>query len=409
MNKLTARGVAAISKPGRHSDGGGLYLVIDANGSKRWVYLFRRNGKLSEMGLGGLSSVSLSTARELAAHARKMLASGRNPIDARREANREEATGVSFGEFADALLKDIETGYRSAKHRDQWEYSLTTLAAKLRPRPIDKITTQHVLEVLNPIWKKTPETASRLRGRIERVLEAARAKGLRSGDNPARWRGQLDALLPRRQKVQRGHHAAMPYTDVPAFVAELRKREAVAALMLEFTILTASRTGEVTGATWPEIDLTAKVWTIPAARMKAGRIHRVPLSNRCLEILTTVEPLRTSGDFVFPGHKTGRPFSNMAMAVLLHRRMDREGVTVHGFRSAFRDWAGEATNFPRELAEAALAHVFGNEVERAYRRGDALERRRKLMEAWANFINVKAGNNASLHVSGRSNQIRKND
>lgn len=392
MNKLTARGISSLSTPGRHSDGGGLYLIVDKSGAKRWLFMFRWQGKLKEMGLGGLTSVSLGAARELAADARRVIAGGRNPIEARRLTSAGDAEVVTFGAFADALLKDIGLEFRNEKHRDQWAYSLETLAAKLRPRALDTIMTEHVLEVLTPIWQTTPETASRLRGRIERVLDAARAKGLRTGENPARWRGHLDSLLPRRQKLQRGHHAAMPYADVPTFIAELRQREAVAALMLEFTILTAARTGEVIGATWAELDREAKLWTIPAMRMKAGRIHRVPLTDRCMQILDTVEKVRTS-DYVFPGPRKGKPFSNMAMATLLKVRMKHDTITVHGFRSAFRDWAGEATTFPRELAEAALAHTVGSEVERAYRRGDALEKRRKLMEAWAKYVGTKPAGN----------------
>jgi integrase len=244
-----------------------------------------------------------------------------------------------------------------------------------------------VLGVLQLIWHAKPETASRLRGRIERVLDAAKARGLRSGENPARWRGHMDHLLPKRSKLTRGHHAAMPYDAVPAFMADLHKRAAVAALALEFLILTAARSGEVLGARWEEIDLEAKVWTVPAARMKAGREHRVPLSSRAVEVLQTVKLLAGRDDIsrlpIFPAHGCAKPLSSMALAMLL-RRM-KVDCTVHGFRSSFRDWAGEVSTFPRELAEAALAHTIGDATERAYRRGDALEKRRKLMEAWAGF------------------------
>jgi integrase len=264
--------------------------------------------------------------------------------------------------------------------------TLTKYAAPLRDKPLDAIQTDDVLSVLTPLWQTKNETASRLRGRIERVLDAARAKGLRSGENPARWRGHLDHLLPKRQKLSRGHHAALPYADVPELVADLRNREGAAALALEFLILTAARSGEVLGAKWNEIDRDAKVWTVPAERMKAGREHRVPLTQRALQILATVEQVRT-GDYVFPGQRHGRPLSVMSMEMLL-RRM-KVDVTVHGFRSSFRDWAGECTSFPREIAEAALAHTVGDETERAYRRGDALEKRRKLMAAWASFCEPK--------------------
>jgi integrase len=269
--------------------------------------------------------------------------------------------------------------------------TLTTYAAPLRSMRLDDIATADVLAVLQPLWQTKAETASRLRGRIERVLDAARARGLRSGENPARWRGHLDALLPPRHRLTRGHYAAMPYDEVPSFIGRLRASESVSGLALEFLILTASRTGEVLGARWDEIDVDAELWTVPAARMKAGREHRVPLSARALAILQTVEKVRT-GEHVFPGQRRGRPLSVMALAMVL-RRLKLENVTVHGFRSAFRDWCGEATAFPRDVAEAALAHTVGDMTERAYRRGDALEKRRKLMAAWAAFIEPKTTSN----------------
>jgi integrase len=268
--------------------------------------------------------------------------------------------------------------------------TLKTYAAPLRNLAVAEVDTAGVLNVLRPIWQSKPETASRLRGRIERVLDAARARGLRAGENPARWRGHLDHLLPKRQKLTRGHHAALPYVSVPAFMSELRERKAVAALALEFLILTAARSGEVLGARWEEIDFAANVWTVPAGRMKAGREHRVPLPARAVELLETVKLLTTSDDIaslpIFPTQAGSKPLSAMALAMLL-RRM-KVACTVHGFRSSFRDWAGEATSFPRELAEAALAHTVGDATERAYRRGDALERRRKVMEAWAAYVDA---------------------
>ena len=383
LNKFTARTVATLSRPGRHSDGGGLYLIVDKSGAKRWAFIFRFEGKQREMGLGGVNSVSLARARELAARARSTLASGKNPIDARRTSDI-----PTFGEMADRVVAMLEHEWRNEKHRAQWRSTLKNYAAPIRAKRVDEITTEHVLSVLKPIWTTKPETASRVRGRIERVLDAARALGHRTGENPARWRGHLKNLLPRRQKLTRGHHAAMPYQEVPAFLVRLRAREAIAALALEFTILTAARTGEVLGARWSEIDMEAALWTLPAARTKAGRDHRVPLSSSTLKILERVMPLRVESDhdgYVFPGQKQDRPLSSMAMDMLL-RRMDAKNCTVHGFRSSFRDWAGERTNFPREVAEAALAHVVGDATERAYRRHDALEKRRKLMDAWERFI-----------------------
>ncbi|MFG1211026.1 integrase arm-type DNA-binding domain-containing protein [Xanthobacter flavus] len=386
--RLTARTVATLTTPGRHADGGNLYLSISTNGGRRWIFLYRWSGKQLEMGLGSARDVSLARARELADAARAQLAEGINPLDARRA---ERVIIPTFGEFADGLVQDIQSGFRNEKHRWQWQHTLEVYAAALRPIQIDSVTTEDVLGILQPLWQTKQETASRLRGRIERVLDAAKAKGLRSGENPARWRGHLDALLPKRQKLQRGHHPALPHESVPAFVAELRTRRATAALALEFAILTAARSGEVLGARWAEIDRKAKIWTVPAARMKAGKEHRVPLADRALEILDAASAERTEGDFVFPGPRKGKPLSNMAMAMLLRVRMKRPEITVHGFRSSFRGWAGEETSFPREVAEAALAHTVGDEVERAYRRADALEKRRKLMEAWAKYVTGGAG------------------
>ena len=335
--------------------------------------------------------VSLAEARNKAHEARKMLEAGKNPIEAKRQAAIIEAGKPTFGAIADALIAAKECEWRNPKHRAQWRMTLETYAAPLRARPVDEIDTAAVLDVLKPLWQTKPETASRLRGRIEAVLDAAKAQGHRSGENPAAWRGHLAHLLPKRGILTRGHHAAMAYADVPAFVAQLREREALAALALEFCILTATRSGEVLGARWWEIDLSAKVWTVAAERMKAAREHRIPLSERALAILEKLSEART-GELIFPGQRAGKPLSNTAMEMLL-RRMDQDAVTVHGFRSAFRDWAGNETHFPREVAEAALAHVVGDKAEQAYRRGDALEKRRALMEAWANFIEPRSGSN----------------
>lgn len=387
LDRLSARAVATIKTPGRHADGGGLYLSVGPGEARRWVFLFRWQGRLREMGLGGLSSVSLSRAREKAAEARALVAEGVNPIEAKR-ATRAVPT---FGEMADEVVLDLGPQWRNEKHKAQWAATLTTGAAKLRSIPVDRIETAHVLETIKPLWATKPETASRLRGRIERVLDAAKAKGHRTGENPARWKGHLCLMLPKRQKLTRGHHAALPFVDVPGFVGRLRERDAIAALALEFLILTAARSGEVRGATWGELDLEAKVWTVPATRMKAAREHRVPLSARALEI---VEKLRTLSDaapkaVVFA--TTGKPLSDAAFSALLKRMGVGGEFTPHGFRSSFRDWAGEASNFPREVAEQALAHVVGDATERAYRRGDALAKRRRLMDAWAGHCEPKRG------------------
>jgi len=391
IKRLNARQVATLKREGRYADGAGLYLVVGPGASRRWAFLFRWRGRRQEMGLGSLASVSLADARERAGEARRALADGRNPVAVRRAELAARNATATFGNFADELVKGFSHGFRNDKHKAQWGMTLTRYAAPLRDMRLADITTADVLAVLQPLWQAKPETASRLRGRIERVLDAAKAKGLRQGENPARWRGHLDSLLPARQRLTRGHHAAMAYRDLPAFIARLRASESVSALALEFAILTTARSGEVLGARWDEFDIEAKLWTVPAARMKAGREHRVPLAARALAILDMVAKVRT-GEHVFPGQRPGKPLSVMALAMVL-RRLKLKNVTVHGFRSAFRDWCGEATAFPRDVAEAALAHTVGDMTERAYRRGDALEKRRKLMTAWASFLEPKAANN----------------
>ena len=378
IKKLSARAVAVETKPGRHSDGGGLYLVVDASGAKRWLFMFRWQGKLKEMGLGGLVSVPLARARELAVEARAQVSAGKNPILERRA----QRVVPTFGVMADTLVADLSPQWRNDKHVAQWTMTLTTYAAPLRGLAVDLIKTDDVLGVLQPLWTTRPETASRLRGRIERVLDAAKARGLREGENPARWRGHLDNLLPRRQKLSRGHHAALPYADLPAFMTKLREREALAGLALEFAILTACRSGEVRGARWSEIDIDRSLWIVPAARMKVGREHRIPLSAAALVVIHAAAKLRKD-DYVFPGQKPSSELSNGAMERVLDRM--KVAVTVHGFRSTFRDWAAELTDHPREIAEAALAHTVGDATERAYRRGDALQKRRLLMDDWAVF------------------------
>ncbi len=368
INRLNARSVATIKKFGRHADGGGLYLSVSPNGGRRWTFLYRWHGKPTEIGFGSARDVTLARARELATGARIRLAQGVNPKDARKP-----AAGATFGECADRLVEAMRPSWRNEKHASQWQMTLGNYAFSIRRLPVADVSVDAVLEVLKPIWGSKPETASRLRGRIEKVLDAAKAQGLRFGENPARWRGHLDHLLPKPSKLTRGHHAAMPYADVPAFMSDLKAREAVAARALEFTILTATRSGEVLGARWEEIDLDRGVWTVPPQRMKGGREHRVPLSGRALEILRAMHEVR-SGEFVFPGQRANKPLSHMAMEMML-RRMKIEGATVHGFRSAFRDWAGNETGYPRELIETALAHVIGDKAEQAYRRSDALEKR----------------------------------
>jgi integrase len=380
--KLTARKVET-AKPGKYSDGGNLYLIVSETGARKWVLRFTWRARAKEMGLGSAASVPLTDAREKAASARRKIAQGLNPIDERKR----DGGIPTFGEMADDVRETLSAGFRNEKHKAQWKSTLETYAAPLRAKPVDTIATDDVLAVLKPIWTSKAETASRVRGRVEKVLDAAKAKGFRDGENPARWRGHLDHLLPRPLKLARGHHAAMPYEEVAGFVAELRKRQASAALALELCILTAARSGEILGMRWLEIDFDKKIWTVPADRMKAGREHRVPLSPRAIAIVRRLEKLKT-GEFVFAGQARRKPLSNMAMEMVL-RRMKIVDATVHGFRSSFRDWAGNVSNFPREITETALAHVIGDKAEQAYRRSDALEKRRKLMDAWATYCEPK--------------------
>ncbi len=384
VHRLSAAKVSKETKAGLYADGGGLYLRITdgKKAGRRWVFIYRRplDGKRCEIGFGGTLAVPLAKARKKADEARALVADGKDPR-ATREAGPKVPT---FGELADRHVEAMEPSWRNPKHRAQWRMTLSVYAKPLRALLVNEITTAHVLEVLKPIWQKIPETASRVRGRIENVLDAAKVQGFRSGENPAAWRGHLKLILPARKKLTRGHHAAMPIDDLPDFVASLRARPAVAARCLEFAILTAARSGEALGTHWSEIDLQAKIWKIPAVRMKATREHRIPLCERAIEILREMEPLRDDGGFVFPGQRADMPLSSMALEMML-RRMKVERVTVHGFRSTFRDWAGNRTSYPRELAEHAIAHQIGDKAEQAYRRDDALERRRPMMEAWAKF------------------------
>lgn len=384
INRLSAKFVAKPDKPGRYADGGNLYLVVALGGSRSWAFLYRDGTRQREMGLGSVTAVSLARARELAAQARGLLAEGIDPLDARKkDLARADDT---FAAAARDLHAAKSPGWKNAKVRVDWLPMMERYCAAIWQKPVGAITVQDVLGVLAPIWSEKAETASRVRGRMEAVLDAARVRGLMPDDraNVARWRGHLSHLLPKRQRLQRGHFAAMAYADMPKFLAAVRGRPATAARCLEFLILTGARSQEALGARWSEIDLDAGVWTIPPARMKASREHRVPLSDRALALLAEMAQLRAGADgFVFPGQKPGRSLSVMGLEMLL-RRMKLD-VTVHGFRSTFRDWAGEMTSFPREVAETALAHQVGNSVERAYRRGDALEKRRALMQAWADY------------------------
>lgn len=391
----------SLRLPGRYTDGAGLVLNIAKGGTKSWIFRYRdrQTGKVRELGLGSVLAVPLKRAREKAAECRGMLADGRDPIDTKRQrqtAQRlEKAQLLTFGQCCERYIAAHEASWRNAKHRQQWESTLTTYAAELRPLPVGAITTDLVVKVLEPIWTTKTETATRTRQRIEAVLDWATVRQFRKGDNPARWRGHLDHLLPAPAKVRKvEHQAAMPFGDMPAFMAALRLRRGVSARLLELVILTACRVGEAAAAEWSEIDLGARTWTIPGARMKAGKEHRVALSAAAVALL---EGLPKGGRYVFPGTgKRVQPMNPESARKLLQKDMEHTGITVHGFRSAFRDWAAERTSFPAEVVEMALAHAIESKVEAAYRRGDLFAKRAKLMEAWAGYLAVVPASSANV-------------
>lgn len=400
---LTALQVKALlRKPGFHPVSRNLYLNV-THSSASWVYRYWDGERNRDMGLGSFPPVTLATARGDVTSFNLIRRDGLDPLavrEAKRSENKAEDS-PSFDRCAELFLADKEAEWRNAKHRAQWRSTLGTYASPIfGKKPISGIGLEDVLAALQPIWATKTETASRLRGRIENVLDWATVKGYRQGDNPARWRGHLDKLLPRRSKAApQKHHPALPYADVPGFFAKLRQESGTAVNCLEFTILTASRTGEVIAARWDEIDFETKVWTVPPERMKAKREHRVPLTGHALAVLEAMKKVKQN-DFVFPGQRAKRPLSNMAMLKVL-ARMGYGQYTVHGFRSSFRDWAAEQTSFPHEVAEMALAHVIGNKAEAAYRRGDLFEKRRKLMEAWARYTSTlaKSGNVTELRTA----------
>ena len=387
--------------PGRHADGNGLFLLVKNTGKRSWIFRYKFAGRERDMGLGGAAgpgAVPLGDARARAVELRRLLQMGTDPLQdrAERAAHRAAQTqasavqAITFRAAAAAYIEANEASWRNDKHRAQWRSTLETYAfPHMGDLPVGDVATSHVMAALEPIWKAKPETASRLRGRIESVLDYARAREWRVGENPARWRGHIANMLPARSKTVRvKHHAALPWREAGRFMASLSGRPAVAARALQFSILTAARTGEVLGAQWSEVDPETKVWTVPGSRMKAGREHRVPLSADVRAILDEMAKLRPEGDngaaLIFPGAKAGRPLSQMSMLMLL-RRMGRDDITAHGFRSTFRDWCAEFTNYPHEMAEIALAHTVGDKVEAAYRRGDMIEKRREMMDEWARF------------------------
>jgi integrase len=417
VERLTDRAVRN-AKMGFHADGGGLYLQVTSAAAKSWVFRFKVNGRARDMGLGSYPDVSLGGARGMAEECRRQRREGEDPIETRkfvRAARRlADARAITFQDCAEQLISAHEAGWRNPKHRQQWRNTLATYAYPILGKvPVADVDTALVLKVLQQpvavdakkatLWSSKPETASRVRGRIEAVLSSAKARGFRTGENTATWRGHLDSLLPPSSKVRRiVHHAAMNFRDLPAFMASLKSNDSISARALEFTILCASRTGEVLGTMFDEFDLEDRVWRVPAERMKAGQEHRVPLSSRAVAIVKGMAGIRIN-DYVFPGVKRGKPLSNMALLMLL--RDLHPGITVHGFRSSFKDWASETTSFPDHVSEMALAHVSADKVRAAYARGDLFRKRRELMEAWAAYCEPSSNRHARrIGVKREENQ-----
>jgi integrase len=386
--------VRTVKERGLYADGKGLYLRIGPTGAKSWIYRYRSDGRRHDLGLGSYPDVSLADARERATEQRKLRVNGQDPLFT-RHAERDQAriavaSTMTFQACGDAYIAAHRAGWRSNKHLTQWQGSL---AAYVYPvfgdLPVKAVDVGLVMKVLEPIWTTKPESASRTRGRIESILDWATARGYRAGENPARWRGHLENLLPARRKIRRvQHHPALPYSEIAGFMANLRQRDGIAAHAMQFLILTAARTTEVIGAHWDEIDMGGRVWIIPADRMKGGREHRVPLSSPAIALLEQMAAVQVS-KFVFPGRVAERPlFSQMLLKLL--SRMGRNDLTTHGFRTTFRDWVAECTRFPAEVAEMALAHAVSNKVEAAYRRGDLFEKRRQLADAWSRYCTATA-------------------
>jgi len=398
---ITALFVRHIKRPGRYCDGGNLYLQVRKSTSKKspgsvnksWAFRYVRHDKQTWMGLGPYPDISLAEARELASQERKKLLRGIDPLTDKRARQRASRAArddmLSFADCAERYVESQAPGWSNPKHIDQWRNTLKNVAGPIFGHlPVDQIDTALVMRCIEPLWTTKTETASRLRGRIESVLDWAAVRGYRGGDNPARWRGHLDKLLPRPSLVARvKHHAALPYTEAGAFLQALREDPGVASRALEFTILTAARTNEVIQAEWSEFDLDLRTWVIPAERMKSKREHRVPLSDAAVSLLKAVAG--RSQRYVFPGHKRGSHLSNIAMLQVL-KRLGRTDITVHGFRSTFRDWCAETTNYPADVAEMALAHTLRDKTEAAYRRGDLLEKRARLMADWADYCSQPA-------------------
>jgi integrase len=404
INKLTAKTVAALSAPGYYGDGNGLWLQISKYGTKNWVYRFTLNSKSREMGLGPVTDIFLAKARQDIQGYRDQVRQGVDPIEARKadkQAKQKEAAKTkTFDECVASFLEAKESEWKNAKHRQQWENTLKTYARPVIGKlSVADVDTGLVLKILEPIWLTKTETATRVRGRIENVLDWATTREYRQGLNPARWRGHLETLLPKPSKVSKiDHHAALPFKLLGGFVKLLRKETCTAARALEFTILVVARTSEVLNAKWCEIDMDEKIWIIPAYRMKSGKEHRIPLNERAIQLLEEMKKIK-SNDYIFPGMKLGRPLSNMSMLAVL-KRLERSDLTTHGFRSTFRDWAGESTAYPREVIEHALAHQLKDKAEAAYARGTLFDKRKRLMADWANYCNT-------IQHNGRVTSIRE--
>lgn len=389
-SKLTQLQAVKLKNSGLYGDGAGLWLKVTDQGSKSWIFRFTRAGRERWMGLGSFPDVSIAEARDTAAEYRKKIRNGIDPLQEKQDQaaalQASRAKAVTFDWCAEQYVNAHKAGWKNAKHIDQWRNTITTYASPIVGTvTVDKIDTTHVMKILEPIWVAKAETASRLRGRIESVLDWATVRKYRTGENPARWKSHLDHLLPARAKLARvQHHAALPWVEMGKFMIALRQQTGIGARALEFAILTAARSGEVRGMTWAEVDLKSGMWIVPAQRMKAGNEHRVPLNKQAIEVLQQIkgDAVIVDTNFVFPGQKEAKPLSDMSLTAVL-RRMGRSDITAHGFRSTFRDWAAEATNYPRDMAEMALAHTVGDKVEAAYRRGDMLEKRRNMMDDWA--------------------------
>ena len=390
LDRLNAIQVSKRMKPGYHLDGAGLYLAVGASGSKSWIFRYRYQGREHEMGLGSINALTLAEAREMARQQRKLLALGKSPLEQRaaeKIAKRlSDANIITFTKAAESYIKANRAGWRNEKHAEQWQNTLQTYAEPvIGELPVAKIQTAHILRVLQPVWTTKNETASRLRGRIEKILDWCKVQGYRTGENPAAWKGHLSEVLPSPRKVQEklgtGHHAALPWVEMSQFMQALRQMPGCGSLAVQFIILTACRTSEALNAKWEEIDLNAALWIIPKERMKAFREHRVPLSEPVLGILKQIKA-ESKSTFVFPGRDEKKPLSNMVGLQLL-KRLGRSDLTIHGFRSTFKDWVREVTHYPDTVSEAALAHVIGDKTIEAYARGDLFEKRRALMADWA--------------------------